>query len=69
MKTYTKEKEDDIIFDKPIIKIKDFPEIMWKKISTEQFVRKRTISVTIMVSISTSEEEIEEEALSTWNDT
>jgi hypothetical protein len=68
MKTYRKEKEDDIIFDKPIIKMEDFPEIMWKKISTDQFVRKRTISVTIMVSISTSEEEIEEEALSTWNE-
>ncbi len=68
MKTYIKEKEDDIIFDKPIIKIEDFPEIMWKKISTDQFVRKRIISVTIMVSISTSEEEIEEEALSIWNE-
>jgi hypothetical protein len=55
MKTYRKDKEDDIIFDKPTIKIEDFPEIMWKKISTDQFVRKRTISVTIMVSISTSE--------------
>jgi hypothetical protein len=68
MKTYRKEKEDDIIFDKPIIKTKDFPEIMWKKISTDQFVRKRLISVTIMVSISTPEEEIEEEALRTWNE-
>jgi hypothetical protein len=68
MKTYRQEKVDDIIFDKPIIKAEDFPEIMWKKISTDQFVRKRIISVTIMVSISTSEEEIEEEALSTWNE-
>jgi hypothetical protein len=40
MKTYRKEKEDDIIFDKPIIKTEDFPEIMWKKITTDQFVRK-----------------------------
>jgi hypothetical protein len=35
MKAYIQEKEDDIIFDKPIIKPEDFPEIMWKKISTE----------------------------------
>jgi hypothetical protein len=68
MKTYRKEKEDDIIFDKPIIKAENFPEIMWKKISTDQFVRKRLISVTVMASISTPEEEIEEEALSTWNE-
>ena len=39
-----------------------------KKISTDQFVRKRIISVTIMVSISTPAEEIEEEALDTWNE-
>jgi hypothetical protein len=56
MKTYRKEEEDDIIFDKPIIKTKDFPEIMWKKISTEQFAKRRLISVLIMVSISTPEE-------------
>ena len=68
MKTYRGEKEDDIIFDKPIIKTEDFPEIMWKKISTEQFANRRLISVLIMVSISTPEEEIEEEALSTWNE-
>jgi hypothetical protein len=68
MKTYRNEKEDDIIFDKPIIKTEDFPEIMWKKTSTDQFVRKRLISVTIMVSISTTQEEIEEEALNTWNE-
>jgi hypothetical protein len=68
MKTYRQEKEDDIIFDKPIIKPEDFPEIMWKKISTEQFAKRRLISVTIMVSISTPEEEIEEEALGTWNE-
>ena len=67
MKTYRTEKEDDIIFDKPIIKTEDFPEIMWKKILTEQFANRRLISVLIMVSISTPEEEIEEEALSTWN--
>jgi hypothetical protein len=65
MKTYMK---DDIIFDKPIIKPEDFPEIMWKKISTEQFAKRRLISVTIMVSISTPAEEIEEEALDTWNE-
>jgi hypothetical protein len=64
MKTYMK---DDIIFDKPIIKPEDFPEIMWKKISTEQFAKRRLISVTIMVSISTPADEIEEEALDTWN--
>ena len=68
MKTYRKEQEDDIIFDKPIIKTEDFPEIMWRKISTEQFANRRLISVLIMVSISTPEEEIEEEALSTWNE-
>ena len=67
MKTYRTEKEDDIIFDKPIIKTEDFPEIMWKKMSTQQFANRRLISVLIMVSISTPEEEIEEEALSTWN--
>ena len=65
MKTYIK---DDIIFDKPIIKPEDFPEIMWKKISTEQFAKRRLISVTIMVSISTPADEIEEEALDTWNE-
>jgi hypothetical protein len=65
MKTYMK---DDIIFDKPIIKPEDFPEIMWKKISTEQFAKRRLISVTIMVSISTPADEIEEEALDTWNE-
>ena len=65
MKTYMK---DNIIFDKPIIKPEDFPEIMWKKISTEQIANRRLISVLIMVSISTPEEEIEEEALSTWNE-
>jgi hypothetical protein len=68
MKTYRTEKENDIIFDKPIIKTKDFPEIMWKKISTEQFANRRLISVLIMVSISTPEEEVEEEALRTWNE-
>jgi hypothetical protein len=68
MKTFIHEKEDDIIFDKPIIKPEDFPEIMWKKISTEQFAKRRLISVTIMVSISTPDEEIEEEALDTWNE-
>jgi hypothetical protein len=68
MKTYTQEKEDDIIFDKPIIKPEDFPEIMWKKISTEQFAKRRLISVTTIVSISTPDEEIEEEALDTWNE-
>jgi len=60
--------KDDIIFDKPIIKPEDFPEIMWKKISTEKFAKRRLISVTIMVSISTPAEEIEEEALDTWNE-
>ena len=60
--------KDDIIFDKPIIKPEDFPEIMWKKISTEQFAKRRLISVTIMVSISTPADEIEEEALDTWNE-
>jgi hypothetical protein len=68
MKTYRKEQEDDILFDKPIIKAEDFPEIMWKKISTEQFAKRRLISVTILASISTPEEEIEEETLSTWNE-
>ena len=68
MKTYTQEKVDDIIFDKPTIKTEDFPEIMWKKITTDQFIRKRLISITIMASISTTQEEIEEEALSTWNE-
>jgi hypothetical protein len=68
MKTYRRKKEDDIIFDKPIIDTEDFPEIMWKKISTEQIANRRLISVLIMVSISTPEEEIEEEALSTWNE-
>jgi hypothetical protein len=68
MKTYRKEEEDDIIFDKPIITTEDFPEIMWKKISTEQFSKRRLISVLIMVSISTPEEEIEEEAFRTWNE-
>jgi hypothetical protein len=65
MKTYMK---DDIIFDKPIIKPEDYPEIMWKKISTEQFAKRRLISVTIMVSISTPADEIAEEALDTWNE-
>jgi hypothetical protein len=68
MKFYRKEKDDDINFDKPTIKAEDFPEIMWKKISAEQVVRKRLISVTILVSISTPDEEIEEEALNTWNE-
>jgi len=60
--------KDDIIFDKPIIKSEDFPEIMWKKVSAEQFAKRRLISVTIMVSISTPADEIEEEALDTWNE-
>jgi hypothetical protein len=68
MKTYRKEKEDDIIFNKPTINSEDYPEIMWKKTSTDKYVRRRRISVTILVSISTQEEDIEEEALDTWND-
>jgi hypothetical protein len=64
MKTYMK---DDIIFDKPILKPEDFPEIMWKKISPEQFAKRRLISVAIMASISTPADKIEEEALDTWN--
>jgi hypothetical protein len=68
MKTYRKEKEDDIIFNKPTINSEDYPEIMWKKTSTDTFVKRRRISVTIMVSISTQEEDIEEEALDTWNE-
>jgi hypothetical protein len=68
MKTYKKEKEDDIIFNKPTINSEDYPEIMWKKTSTDKFVRRRRISITIMVSISTQEEDIEEEALDTWNE-
>jgi hypothetical protein len=38
---------------------------MWKKTSTEQIIKTRLISVTILVSISTPEEEIEEQALDT----
>jgi hypothetical protein len=68
MEYYKKERNDDIIFDKPTIKIEDFPEIMWKKTSTEQVIKRRLISVTILVSISTPDEEIEEEALNTWNE-
>jgi hypothetical protein len=68
MKYYRKEKDDDINFDKPMIKAEDFPEIMWKKTSTEQVIKRRLISVTILVSISTPDEEIEEEALDTWNE-
>ena len=68
MKTYRGEKEDDIIFDKPIIKTEDFPEIMWKKTSTEKIIKRRLISITILVSISTRDEEIEEEAINTWNE-
>jgi hypothetical protein len=68
MKTYKKEKEDDIIFNKPTINSEDYPEIMWKKTSTDKFVRRRRITVTIMVSISTQEEDIEEEAIDTWNE-
>ena len=60
--------KDDIIFDKPIIKPEDFPEIMWKRITTDKFVKRRLISITIMVSISTQQEDIEEEALDTWNE-
>ena len=55
-------KVDDIIFDKPIITIEDYPEIMWKRITTDKFVKRRLISITIMVSISTQQEDIEEEA-------
>jgi hypothetical protein len=61
-------KIDDIIFDKPIITIEDYPEIMWKQITTDKFVKRRLISITIMVSISTQQEDIEEEALDTWNE-
>lgn len=61
-------KVDDIIFDKPIITIEDYPEIMWKRITTDKFVKRRLISITIMVSISTQQEDIEEEALDTWNE-
>jgi hypothetical protein len=68
MKYHKKEKEDDINFDKPTIKAEDFPEIMWKKTSMEQVVKRRLISITILVSISTPDEEIEEEALDTWNE-
>ena len=60
-------KVDDIIFDKPIITIENYPEIMWKRITTDKFVKRRLISITIMVSISTQQEDIEEEALDTWN--
>ena len=62
------EKVDDIIFDKPIITIEDYPEIMWKRITTDKLVKRRLISITIMVSISTQQEDIEEEALDTWNE-
>ena len=61
-------KFDDIIFDKPIITIEDYPEIMWKRITTDKLVKRRLISITIMVSISTQQEDIEEEALDTWNE-
>jgi hypothetical protein len=44
-------KVDNIIFDKPIITIEDYPEIMWKRITTDKFVKRRLISITIMVSI------------------
>ena len=59
-------KVDDIIFDKPTITIEDYPEIMWKTITTDKYVKKRRITVTIMVSISTTEEDVEEEAIDTW---
>ena len=39
MKTYKKEKEDDIIFNKPTIISENYPEIMWKKTSTDTFVK------------------------------
>jgi len=61
-------KFDDIIFDKPIITIEEYPEIMWKRITTDKLVKRRLISITIMVSISTQQEDIEEEALDTWNE-
>ena len=61
-------KVDDIIFDKPTITIEDYPEIMWKTITTDKYVKRRRITVTIMVSISTTEEDIEEEAIDTWNE-
>ena len=59
-------KIDDIIFDKPTITIEDYPEIMWKTITTDKYVKTRRITVTIMVSISTTEEDVEEEAIDTW---
>jgi len=61
-------KIDDIIFDKPTITIEDYPEIMWKTITTDKYVKRRRITVTIMVSISTSEEDVEEEAIDTWRE-
>jgi hypothetical protein len=59
-------KIDDIIFDKPTITIEDYPEIMWKTITTDKYVKTRRITITIMVSISTTEEDVEEEAIDTW---
>ena len=61
-------KVDDIIFDKPTITIGDYPEIMWKTITTDKYVKRRRITVTIMVSISTTEEDVEEEAIDTWRE-
>ena len=61
-------KIDDIIFDKPTITIEDYPEIMWKTITTDKYVKRRRITVTIMVSISTTEEDVEEEAIDTWRE-
>ncbi len=40
-------KIDDIIFDKPTITIEDYPEIMWKTITTDKYVKRRRITVTI----------------------
>jgi hypothetical protein len=68
MKTYKKEKEDDIIFHKPTIISDDYPEIMWKKTTTDTVVKRRRISVAIMASISSNTEDIEEEAIDTWNE-
>ncbi len=61
-------KVDDIIFDKPIITIEEYPEIMWKRITTDKYIKRRRITITIMASISTSKEDIEEEAIDTWNE-
>ena len=61
-------RDENIYFDKTTINGEDFPEIMWKKTSTRQSLKGKVISITILVSISTSDLEIDEEALLTWNE-